>query len=281
MKKTVTLGLLTLLSTQVLGGTVLAAENGKELSTKGDLKLVTPTEITPEVKPPEEPEDGSEGEITEEPGGTTPEGTVGPLYINFAPNFDFGVWSVGEKTEYFAKPQMWKDKESGETRARANFVQVTDLRGTSAGWGLSVKQEDDFVSESGKTLGNTEITFAGTALGSDMLADEEGKKQLPESLVDDSSVLAPKGTVELMKAAPTKGAGTWSMNFEKELGQAMEVMEDESGIPTGEDGKPVRTPNATAGAVKLTIPKTANKYAEAYTTTLTWSLTDKPGDNIE
>lgn len=280
MKKTVSLGMLALLSTQILGGTVLATDNGKELKTDGELELIVPSDLKPEVKPPEEPEDGNEGEIVDKPGGSTPEGNVGPLYINFAPNFDFGVWGVGEKTEYFAKPQMWKDAKSGETRQRANFVQVTDLRGKSEGWGLSVKQEGAFQSASQKTLGATEISFLNTAIGSDMLKDDEGKKQLPDTVVNSTSVLKPDGTVELMKAPNGKGAGTWSMNFEETLGQPMEKMENENDIPKDEDGKPVRTPNALAGAVKLTIPATSNKFAEAYKTTLTWSLTDKPGDAI-
>lgn len=275
------LGLITLFSTQVLGGAVFAAEeNGKELKTDGKLELVVPTEVDPGVEPPEQPEDGKDGEVEKVPGGTTPSGKVGPLYINFAPNLDFGVWGVGEKTEYFAKPQSWKDTEDGTVRERANFVQVTDLRGTSEGWGLSVTQEGEFKAGD-KSLGKTEISFLNNVLASDMLADEEGKKQLPEAVVKADTTLAPEQTIELMKAAPTKGAGTWTMNFEKTLGQHDEKLEDAGKIPTGEDGQPVRTPNAIDGAIKLTIPKTSNKFAAAYSTKLVWSLTDKPGENIE
>ena len=40
-----------------------------------------------------------------------------------------------------------------------NYVQVTDNRGTEAGWSLKVKQEGQFKSTSGKELTGAAITF--------------------------------------------------------------------------------------------------------------------------
>ena len=265
----------------------VSENDGKKLDSEGRLKLIAPGSLEPGIEPPEQPLDPEEGELVPEgPGGTVPGGKVGPLYLNYVPNLDFGTWEIGGETEFYAAPQIWKDSNSEENRLRANFAQVTDLRGTESGWSLSVSQDEKgFTSTEGtseRTLEGTTINFMYGAVGSDMLEVENGAvvpspKDAKSLIPEEGGILTPGSSVKIMSADEGAGAGTWSLNFEKELKNHMEKMEEG---PVNQDTEEKYPDRATTGAVKLTIPKKANKYAATYATTLTWNLEEVPSSVI-
>ena len=75
--------------------------------------------------------------ITVDPEGPKP-CTDGPLSIDYASNFNFGTQEItsADKT-YFAAATTLTDKTT-----RPNWVQVTDNRGTLAGWSLSLQASE-------------------------------------------------------------------------------------------------------------------------------------------
>ncbi|MBO1103944.1 WxL domain-containing protein [Enterococcus faecalis] len=72
--------------------------------------------------------------------------TPGDLTLDKVPNFDFGQ-----------QPISTQDKLYGTTTK--SEVQITDLRGTSTGWGLTVKSTK--LAASGKELKGAQISFKG------------------------------------------------------------------------------------------------------------------------
>ncbi|WP_254558779.1 WxL domain-containing protein, partial [Salmonella enterica] len=70
------------------------------------------------------------------PDGSKPNpGGNGSLTIDFASSFDFGNHKISNKDQtYLAKAQKYFDSEV----LTPNYVQVTDRRGTFAGWNLKV-----------------------------------------------------------------------------------------------------------------------------------------------
>lgn len=83
---------------------------------------------------PENPED----EV--EPGGEIVS-SKGPLRFDMLPTINFGSQLLSQENQkYYAFAQLFKSN----TPARGNYIQITDNRGTLAGWQLSVKQEHQF-----------------------------------------------------------------------------------------------------------------------------------------
>lgn len=66
-----------------------------------------------------------------------------------------------------------------EVKEGPNYVQVTDNRGTEAGWSLKVKQEGQFKSTSGKELTGAAITFKN---GNVVTASDSGKPTGPATI---------------------------------------------------------------------------------------------------
>lgn len=158
---------------------------------------------------------------TEEPGG--------PLSISsVVPNFDFGTISLGSsKTSNIVL-------NGGEKAS----MQVTDFRGTGAGWTLKAK-----ISELRGLEKTTNILKAVISIPKGKITTSaDGDISMPaeaEALTLNSSA----GPV--MKAARQKGMGTWTNDF-----------------------------NGLGKSVSITIPD--NAYVDSYTGTITWSLEDAP-----
>ena len=76
--------------------------------------------------------------------------------------FDFGSNEISNKDQtYFARAQTHRNPDgSASELATANYVQVSDLRGTNAGWVLKVKQNGQF--RNAETL-HKELTGATVA----------------------------------------------------------------------------------------------------------------------
>ncbi|MBC1403149.1 WxL domain-containing protein [Listeria booriae] len=168
--------------------------------------------------------------INSEDGEVT--GNSGPLSIDYVPNFIFGDVSIGGGTTKVV------DQNSNP------FVQVSDHRGTGAGWSLKLAATP-FINNDveGEELLGTEITL---------------KNMIPEA-VDANNVSGAPTTNEqtfgtsdmsskvIMNAKGSDGMGSWKGKFQ--------TLEGEN-------------------SVELTIP-TGNKMG-SYTSTLTWSLSDAP-----
>jgi len=128
-----------------------------------------------------------------------------------------------------------------------NYVQVTDKRGSQAGWNLSVTQNGQL-----KTTDDDELIGASLSMTDGALISTVDNKYAPELTA--TNVLIPDQKAPLMNAEKGKGMGTWLYKF---------------GTDTNTDA---------AKAVTLSVPGKSVKLAKEYKTTLTWSLENTPAN---
>ncbi|HHT7189467.1 TPA: WxL domain-containing protein [Bacillus cereus] len=231
-----------------------------------EMNLVVQDQAELAIKPYDEPTKPVDPINPKEPvepvDPTTPdkkpiEGTKGPLSIDFASSLEFSiekkekeeteekefeghVISTKDKT-YFAKPQILEDGG-----AKPNYVQVTDNRMAKASWTLSVKQKEQFKDSKGRPLTGAKIIFNN--------AEVVSSNQMPElSLAKDSFDITADGT-----------------------GAAQPVLVGKSGAEESTYVYRFGNEETKASSIQLEVPGETTKYAEAYTTTLTWSLSDVP-----
>lgn len=179
-------------------------------------------EVTPEV----------EGEDIIDPG------TPGPLSIDYASHINFGEVEIsGNARTYFANPITFE--EGGES---APYVQVTDNRGTRAGWELQVKQEEEF-KKGESTLAGAELSLINGEVNS---ASATSGVTATDIVFDNHNELYP-----VLTAVNESGAGTFTNQF----GEIV-------------DGK--------ATDVSLYIPAGLVIEEGKYSTTLNWVLVDTP-----
>ncbi|ALS00769.1 hypothetical protein ATZ33_05105 [Enterococcus silesiacus] len=195
------------------------------------------TEVTPPV--------GPGGEELVKPGeGDT--GMVGPLTIDYITKINFGSVKVsGNTATYYAKLAEIKLKDTLEAKKVPNYVQITDNRGSNAGWQLQLKQDAQFQAN-GSTLEGAKLTLDNPTLKS----TQKGAAFAP---LGRKVALEPGGpAVTVVNASAGKGMGTWHYT----LGD---------------------TDEQAAKSVSLTIPgDTAKLTNAAYKTVLTWTLVDAP-----
>ncbi|MGY3779667.1 WxL domain-containing protein [Isobaculum melis] len=199
-------------------------------------------EITPPVDPldpskPLDPVDPVDPTKPIEPG------TKGPLSLDYASSLYFGEQEISkEDKDYQAVAQ--KDTAGAE---KPNYVQVSDTRGTEKGWGLQVKQNGQFKTATGRELTGALITFNNAEVVTVSTSAVPSVVKTSFSLGTDGL-----GAAENVMAAKNgEGAGTFVYRF-------------------GNDA-------TKAESINLNVPGKTAKLAEAYTTTITWSLTDVPG----
>ena len=234
-KKIISLAALALIASSTGASTVFAADGGVYSSDS----TIT---YTPASGPTDPVDPGNPG-ITVDPEGPKNPGTDGPLSLAYASNFNFGTQEItsADKT-YFAAATTLTDKTT-----RPNWVQVTDNRGTLAGWSLSL-QASEFTN--GKT-------GTGSVLSGATLKLENGHIVSASDAAADQSVasvtLTPgtsSGTI--LGATAGKGAGTNLLVW-------------------GDD-------TTKASSVSLAVPGKTTKLADTYKSTLTWTLTDTPAN---
>lgn len=259
MKKFViaSLGMGLLLTSQ---GVVHAADGG-DYETKGTVKFIPSTEPTNPVDPTNPDPDKPVSPLN--PDGSKPEpGTKGPLSIDYASSFDFGLNKISNKTEtYYARAQVYGD----ESLVTPNYVQISDNRGSNAGWKLTVKQNGQFTNEA--TL-NKKLTGSVIKLTNPTVKTNAQGITAPvtTSIIN----LDPAGAESVvMSAAKDTGAGTWVNSW----GRVEQITE-----------KNDKNEDVTANVTKdiaLTVPGSTPKDAVSYATTLTWTLTDVPTNEDE
>ncbi|MBK5491840.1 WxL domain-containing protein [Bacillus sp. TH13] len=239
-----TLGVTATMATGLMltGGVSAFAADGGEYNSNAIIEFEPSTEITPPVDPTD-PEIPVGPVDPTDPEGPNP-GTNGPLSIDYASSLDFGKQKITSTDQVYKAAAQ---KFNGERGEGPNYVQVTDNRGTEKGWSLQVKQNGQFKSDSGKELTGAEITFNNSVVNT----ASESKKP---SIVKSSFNLTPEGTgvaQNIMSAKAGEGAGTYVLAF-------------------GDD-------NTAADSIELSVPGKTTKYAEKYSTSLIWTLTDVPG----
>lgn len=245
MKMMVTIATLT----SIAGGmTALAAGEKDSATTKGKVNFTTgglEGGILPPTHPEEKPSFPIKPGEPGEPGGN---GEGGPLSLDFAPGFNFDIHEVSTKDEEYSAKLITDTNTDAEV---ANFAQVSDRRGTSTGWELSLTQEDQFKTEDGSELNGAELHLKNSTYFSmmpEMTAAEVTKEQ--------DLKITPEATSVLMEANDGKGMGSHTIRFGS--------MEDGS----------------AADAVTLKVPGTAIQYADKeYTTILNWNINAKPDNN--
>jgi hypothetical protein len=157
-----------------------------------------------------------------------PTGNTGNLRLDYVSNIDFGTQTISStnKTYTAQKPN------------KSVLAQITDLRGTGAGWVLQVNYDTD------KSFTDGEKTLKGAVLNlpageAATTADNVSSAQAPTT----NAVSINDSAQTIMTAATNQGLGVW--------GDKMD--------PT---------------SVTLDVP--AGNLAGNYTATLVWTLTDAP-----
>lgn len=166
-------------------------------------------------------------------------GTAGPLSIDYVSNLEFSRQKIsGKDSVYYAQLDQLMDK-NGKVGDYPNFVQITDNRGSNAGWKLTVAQTNPFMNGKNSLDGTVITLMNGNASGFNL--------HLPTPM---TAVIKPDGkAVTVMAAKVDTGMGTWTDRFGKDATSAKQ-------------------------SVSLFVPAESKKVAGAYKSELTWTLTD-------
>ena len=182
-----------------------------------------------DVTNPVDPDDPSKP--LDPPGQGT--GEAGPLSIDYVPNITFGSQTISGSQKVY---------NAGELKP---FVQVTDVRGTGAGWNVIAKATA-FSDGTNESLKGSTITFAGGYALSSNLSATKPTVSNPVVLTTDSA----ESTV--ISASENSGLGTWIDRW-----------------------YPTETTATSNDNVTLTVPA-GSATAKTHTSTITWTLADAP-----
>lgn len=215
--------------------------------------------VGPEIDPEEWPEGPKE----------PPVGTDGPLSIDFASFFYFGEQEITTQSKVYdtgVQKYVKKVNDKGEwvedPEAKAtegpNYVQVTDNRGTEAGWTLKVKQDKQFTSKNNHVLSGATVGFKN---GHVVTASKSAKPTSTGIFTLDFDGTNEGGSAEsiVMEAKAGQGGGTYLNNF---------------GTWNDTEATPGIFEGTAKKSVQLSVPGSTTKYAERYTTDFVWTLSD-------
>lgn len=173
--------------------------------------------------------------------------TKGPLSLNYVSDIQFGTHKRSNSTQvFYAQLDKIDYLDASETQKRANFVELTDNRGSNAGWHLTVKQNGQLQNQAGEQLEGAIISFKQITPRS---LDGVGKQ--PTAIPTEPVSLSPNGITNslILTAQKGTGMGSWSISFGKDEKEGIE-------------------------SILVTIPEKTPKKDGAYSTTLTWTLGD-------
>lgn len=204
----------------------------------------TPGSGTPDLIDPDNPSGEPFVDDPDNPiGNTTNE--AGPLSLDFVPNINFG-----SGIEISATNETYDAVDNSD--GTSPFVQVTDLRGTAAGWNLTA-EVSSFV-----TSGTDDETLLGAEIvlsGGDLVTNAAHSSQMPQ-ITSASVVLPADGSstpLSIMNASPDTGMGSWALRWPD--------------LETPEDG--------VNENIQLNVP--GGSAAEgSHTASITWTLDDTP-----
>ena len=235
-------------------GTIFGVTNATEAAVAGELEsdanviFEENNDITPPTDPDNpDPENPIGPEVDPEvPGQEIKPGTPGPLSIDHASHFNFGkVKKSGNEETYFAKAITFKNSDDTDGK-NAPFIQVTDNRGSEAGWQVQVAQEGQLKNtDTDLELDGAQIKVSNGIVNS--LADTAGVTSAADTIV-----LDPEGNPHVVLTAEAgHGAGTFTNKFGELDG---DVTKD----------------------VSLTVPRGSRIDDGHYQTSLKWTLYDTP-----
>lgn len=157
-----------------------------------------------------------------------PTGQKGNLTIDAVSNFNFGTKKIDKATQVYNAVL-----EGGESLG----AQVTDVRGTGAGWNLTATISAFENKAKTRVLKGAEVTIPVGLVSTNSV--DESKLAIAEGVTLNAS---PK---TVFHATADNGMGTWANEFEG-LGENVQLK-----VPTG-------------------------NYADTYTAEITWALADAP-----
>lgn len=254
------------LSTTILAGgaTAAFAEEARKVTTEGEVQF--------RAFDPEEDGEGEENEVIPpvvdpdviiEP---TEPGSTGPLTIAYAPTLNFGKQVISNQDrEYSMVAEMQalanpdEEDDSPTEVPYVSFAQVQDTRGTNTGWDLKVSLSQFTADTQNDTLTGAQITF----LDPQIEYPGNTPTNAPEAHSNRLELKPGTGSVTLMEAAATKGAGTSSVVWGDQADLNDQFEDEEVDVVKNE-------------AIVLSIPGSTAKDAATYTSTLTWELTATP-----
>lgn len=220
------------------------------------------------------------------------------LTLDAIPNFDFGTHAIsstnqiydaladGTNTEWTVQPGTTPNTATTSTTTPARlsnvpYAQVTDLRGTDAGWALALQQEYQFEDTRKDKLNGAQITYTVTNN-----SYNSSSAPLPSSLAA-SQLLVPMDTYQTgpVLVAMAQPSSSSSANFGE--GVATNILyfgQPNSGAIGGIETAQSGAMNGVAGGtttgytsgVVLSVPQNANATINPYSTTLLWTLYSGP-----
>ncbi len=215
------------------------------------------------------------------------------LTLDVVPDFDFGTHMIsstnqiydaladGTSTEWTVQSGITPNTANTTPLSTVPYAQVTDLRGTDAGWALALQQEYQFKDARNNKLNGAQITYSVTNNSTNSSA-----APLPSSLAS-SQQLIPMDTYQEnpVLVAMAQASSSSSSNFGE--GVATNVLyfgQQNSGAAGGIDSAKSGAMNGVAGGtavgytsgVVLSVPQNANPTTSTYTTTLLWTLYSGP-----
>lgn len=273
----------------ILGATILGASatitkadevEGKSLTSEAVVNFITNTDPSQPIDPEDPDPSNPVGPINPiDPEKPVEPGTEGPLSLDFVPILNFGTAKITTENKVYSAYAQQIKADTGETpdieNYRPNYVQVTDNRGTEAGWKLTVTQADELKSTAGKTLAGASIKMAdghlNTAKGSTATAPT-GETEV---------TLVPQETTLLVSAANGEGAGVWADYF----GSSTDTLKADTDIAISENeaGEEVVGSKAVIrnSAVTLEVPGASVKTDSTYATELVWTLSETEANGNE
>ncbi|EAE7685630.1 WxL domain-containing protein [Listeria monocytogenes] len=234
IKKTLIVGLIGISSVTLFAPSAFA------VTSEGDSKATVKFKAGTGVVNPVDPENPTKPIGPLDPSNPTDPGTgnTGSLTLDYVSSVNFGEHEVSST------------EQSYSSTSRKPFIQISDRRGTGAGWKVTAtatafQNEDGAASLSGATLSfkNGETASASATATTPTAA------QTVELPTDGTSI------VSVVSAKSSEGMGTWINRW---FGA---------------------TPNDTASLndnVKLTIPAGSATLGD-HEATITWTLSDAPG----
>ena len=201
------------------------AETKSEAESKSTVKTVVGE--TTEPTPPVDPTDPEKPNPDPEVPGT---GNTGPLTIDLVSNIEFGEQEIKEKEAIY------------NAKTEHPYVQITDRRGTGAGWTLKASIGEFNNEDKTKTLKGAEFSLKNGTIKSTSSNVSEKPQGYDVNLNKDLQVI--------MQAVTDQGMGTWLDVF--------------SGTKDN---------NAN---VQLKVPAGTAKAKQSYSSVIHWELTDAP-----
>lgn len=226
MKKNIKLFFSVALTLAVISSTLFSHNLFAATSTEESTATIGFTPNT-DPTPPVDPEDPTQ------PGGEPGTGAPGPLSIDFISSLAFGTHTVS------------RTQETYNTTVQKPYIQVTDLRGTGAGWKVTASVSA-FNNGTGNTLNGAYLQFNnGSAVSPTEFSLAPNVNQGVKLTTDNTPA-------SIVQAPDSTGMGTWVTRW--------------------------FTPGNAApenDSVQLVVPAGASS-AGTHTATITWSLVDAP-----